>query len=168
MATCRVPFIPLVCYNNYIKLKITRRSEMFDLKEKIFEKYNESDKKKSLEQFRSENVKYINDNIRNVIYDSLSHTYSEMNKGQFLNLIEIFDSVRISWINKTSFDVIIDKQYVREKQMLLKQGQEIYNVSNLITQNIDLTERDLELLQVRLEDDIQNFINTKFMKYLGK
>lgn len=141
---------------------------MFDLKEKIFEKYNESDKKKSLEQFRSENVKYINDNIRNVIYDSLLHTYSEMNKGQFLNLIEIFDSVRISWINKTSFDVIIDKQYVREKQMLLKQGQEIYDVSNLITQNIDLTERDLELLQVRLEDDIQNFINTKFMKYLGK
>lgn len=141
---------------------------MFDLKEKIFEKYNESDKKKSLEQFRSENVKYINDNIRNVIYDSLSRTYSEMNKGQFLNLIEMFDSVRISWINKTSFDVIIDKQYVREKQMLLKQGQEIYNVSNLITQNIDLTERDLELLQVRLEDDIQNFINTKFMKYLGK
>lgn len=168
MATCRVPFIPLVCYNNYIKLKITRRSEMFDLKEKIFEKYNESDKKKNLEQFRSENVKYINDNIRNVIYDSLSRTYSEMNKGQFLNLIEIFDSVRISWINKNSFDVIIDKQYVREKQMLLKQGQEIYDVSNLITQNIDLTERDLELLQVRLEDDIQNFINTKFMKYLGK
>lgn len=141
---------------------------MFDLKEKIFEKYNESDKKKNLEQFRSENVKYINDNIRNVIYDSLSRTYSEMNKGQFLNLIEIFDSVRISWINKNSFDVIIDKQYVREKQMLLKQGQEIYDVSNLITQNIDLTERDLELLQVRLEDDIQNFINTKFMKYLGK
>lgn len=168
MATCRVPFIPLVCYNNYIKLKITRRSEMFDLKEKIFEKYNESDKKKNLEQFRSENVKYINDNIRNVIYNSLSRTYSEMNKGQFLNLIEIFDSVRISWINKNSFDVIIDKQYVREKQMLLKQGQEIYDVSNLITQNIDLTERDLELLQVRLEDDIQNFINTKFMKYLGK
>ena len=141
---------------------------MFDLKEKIFEKYNESDKKKNLEQFRSENVKYINDNIRNVIYNSLSRTYSEMNKGQFLNLIEIFDSVRISWINKNSFDVIIDKQYVREKQMLLKQGQEIYDVSNLITQNIDLTERDLELLQVRLEDDIQNFINTKFMKYLGK
>lgn len=141
---------------------------MFDLKEMIFEKYNESDKKKSLEQFRSENVKYINDNIRNVIYDSLSRTYSEMNKGQFLNLIEIFDSVRISWINKSSFDVIIDKQYVREKQMFLKQEREIYNVSNLITQNIDLTERDLELLQVRLEDDIQNFINTKFMKYLGK
>lgn len=141
---------------------------MFDLKEMIFEKYNESDKKKSLEQFRSENVKYINDNIRNVIYDSLSRTYSEMNKGQFLNLIEIFDSVRISWINKSSFDVIIDKQYVREKQMFLKQGQEIYDVSNLITQNIDLTERDLELLQVRLEDDIQNFINIKFMKYLGK
>ena len=69
MATRRVPFIPLVCYNNYIKLKITRRSEMFDLKEKIFEKYNESDKKKSLEQFRYDELKNIYRNIDSVAYN---------------------------------------------------------------------------------------------------
>ena len=52
-----------------------RRNDMFELKEKMLEIYNEGDKKIPLERYRSEGVKYIQDNIRSVAYDSITRTY---------------------------------------------------------------------------------------------
>lgn len=141
---------------------------MFDLKEKMLNIYNKSDKRIPLEHYRSEGVKYIQDNIQNVIYDSVARTYSEYKNKQLINLADLFNSVRFSRLTQWSFDVIIDKTGIYQKQNQLQQENEIYGILNSIYSNVGLSENDLTIMQARLENDVEEFINTNFTKYLGE
>ncbi len=141
---------------------------MFDLKEKMLNIYNKSDKRIPLEHYRSEGVKYIQDNIQDVIYDSVARTYSEYKNKQLINLADLFNSVRFSQLAQWSFDVIIDKMGIYQKQNQLRQENEIYGTLNLIYSNVGLSENDLTIMQARLENDVEEFINTNFTKYLGE
>lgn len=141
---------------------------MFDLKEKMLNIYNKSDKRIPLEHYRSEGVKYIQDNIQDVIYDSVARTYSEYKNKQLINLADLFNSVRFSQLAQWSFDVIIDKMEIYQKQNQLRQENEIYGTLNLIYSNVGLSENDLTIMQARLENDVEEFINTNFTKYLGE
>ena len=67
------------------------RNDMFELKEKMLEIYNEGDKKIPLERYRSEGVKYIQDNIRSVAYDSITRTYSESGNRRLIDLPDLFN-----------------------------------------------------------------------------
>ncbi len=141
---------------------------MFDLKEKMLNIYNKSDRRIPLEHYRSEGVKYIQDNIQDVIYDSVARTYSEYKNKQLINLADLFNSVRFSQLAQWSFDVIIDKMGIYQKQNQLRQENETYGTLNLIYSNVGLSENDLTIMQARLENDVEEFINTNFTKYLGE
>ena len=141
---------------------------MFDLKEKMLNIYNKSDRRIPLEHYRSEGVKYIQDNIQDVIYDSVARTYSEYKNKQLINLADLFNSVRFSQLAQWSFDVIIDKMGIYQKQNQLRQENETYGTLNLIYSNVGLSENDLTIMQARLETDVEEFINTNFTKYLGE
>jgi hypothetical protein len=142
---------------------------MFELKEKMLEIYNEGDKKMPLEHYRSEGVKYIQNNIRNVAYDSITRTYLESRSRRLIDLPDLFNSVRFNQLDQWNFDMMIDKSLIYEKQNRLRQNEELYGMSNLIYRGATkLSEDDLTRMQVRLESDVENFIDTNFTEYLGK
>ena len=142
---------------------------MFELKEKMLEIYNEGDKKIPLERYRSEGVKYIQDNIRSVAYDSIARTYSESGNRRLIDLPDLFNSVRFNQLDQWNFDMMIDKSLIYEKQNRLRQNEEIYGMPSLIYRDVaEFSENDLIRMQVRLENDVKNFIDTDFTEYLGK
>ena len=142
---------------------------MFELKEKMLEIYNEGDKKIPLERYRSEGVKYIQDNIRSVAYDSITRTYSESGNRRLIDLPDLFNSVRFNQLDQWNFDMMIDKSLIYEKQNRLRQNEEIYGMPSLIYRDAtEFGENDLIRMQVRLESDVKKFIDTDFTEYLGK
>ncbi len=142
---------------------------MFELKEKMLEIYNEGDKKIPLERYRSEGVKYIQDNIRSVAYDSITRTYSESGNRRLIDLPDLFNSVRFNQLDQWNFDMTIDKSLIYEKQNRLRQNEEIYGMPSLIYRDAtEFSENDLIRMQVRLESDVKKFIDTDFTEYLGK
>lgn len=142
---------------------------MFKLKEKMLEIYNEGDKKIPLERYRSEGVKYIQDNIRSVAYDSIRRTYSESGNRRLIDLPDLFNSVRFNQLDQWNFDMMIDKSLIYEKQNRLRHNEEIYGAPSLIYRDAtEFNENDLIRMQVRLENDVKNFIDTNFTEYLGK
>lgn len=146
-----------------------RRNDMFELKEKMLEIYNEGDKKIPLERYRSEGVKYIQDNIRGVAYDSITRTYSEGGNRRLIDLPDLFNSVRFNQLDQWNFDMMIDKSLIYEKQNRLRQNEEIYGMPSLIYRDAtEFSENDLIRMQVRLESDVKKFIDTNFTEYLGK
>lgn len=146
-----------------------RRNDMFELKEKMLEIYNEGDKKIPLERYRSEGVKYIQDNIRSVAYDSITRTYSESGNRRLIDLPDLFNSVRFNQLDQWNFDMMIDKSLIYEKQNRLRQNEEIYGTLSLIYRDAtEFSENDLIRIQVRLESDVKKFIDTDFTEYLGK
>lgn len=146
-----------------------RRNDMFELKEKMLEIYNEGDKKIPLERYRSEGVKYIKDNIRSVAYDSITRTYSESGNRRLIDLPDLFNSVRFNQLDQWNFDMMIDKSLIYEKQNRLRQNEEIYGMPSLIYRDAtEFSENDLIRMQIRLESDVEKFIDTNFTEYLGK
>lgn len=146
-----------------------RRNDMFELKEKMLEIYNEGDKKIPLERYRSEGVKYIQDNIRSVAYDSITRTYLESGNRRLIDLPDLFNSVRFNQLDQWNFDMMIDKSLIYEKQNRLRQNEEIYGMPSLIYRDAtEFSENDLIRMQVRLESDVEKFIDTNFTEYLGK
>lgn len=146
-----------------------RRNDMFELKEKMLEIYNEGDKKIPLERYRSEGVKYIQDNIRSVAYDSITRMYSEGGNRRLIDLPDLFNSVRFNQLDQWNFDMMIDKTLIYEKQNRLRQNEEIYGMPSLIYRDAtEFSENDLIRMQVRLESDVEKFIDTNFTEYLGK
>lgn len=146
-----------------------RRNDMFELKEKMLEIYNEGDKKIPLERYRSEGVKYIQDNIRSVAYDSITRTYSENGNRRLIDLPDLFNSVRFNQLDQWNFDMTIDKSLIYEKQNRLRQNEEIYGMPSLIYRDAtEFSENDLIRVQIRLENDVKKFIDTDFTEYLGK
>lgn len=142
---------------------------MFELKEKMLEIYNEGDKKMPLERYHSEGVKYIQNNIRNVAYDSITRMYLESGNRRLIDLPDLFNSVRFNQLDQWNFDMMIDKSLVYEKQNRLRQNEELYGMPNLIYRDAtELNEDDLTRMQVRLESDVEKFIDTNFTEYLGK
>ncbi len=142
---------------------------MFELKEKMLEIYNEGDKKMPLERYRSEGVKYIQNNIRNIAYDSITRTYLESRNRRLIDLPDLFNSVRFNQLDQWNFDMMIDKSLIYEKQNRLRQNEELYGMSNLIYRDAtELSEDDLTRMQVQLESDVEKFIDTNFTEYLGK
>ena len=146
-----------------------RRNDMFELKEKMLEIYNEGDKKIPLENYRSEGVKYIQENIRSVAYDSIARTYLESGNRRLIDLPDLFNSVRFNQLDQWNFDMMIDKSLIYEKQNRLRQNEEIYGMPSLIYRDAtEFSENDLIRMQVRLENDVKKFIDTDFTEYLGK
>ena len=65
--------------------------------------------------------------------------------------------------------MMIDKSLIYEKQNRLRYNEEIYGAPSLIYRDAtEFNENDLIRMQIRLENDVQNFINTNFTEYLGK
>lgn len=169
-ATCEVSFLLYFLEFGNFKLENNhRRNDMFELKEKMLEIYNEGDKKIPLERYRSEGVKYIQDNIRSVAYDSITRTYLESGNRRLIDLPDLFNSVRFNQLDQWNFDMMIDKSLIYEKQNRLRQNEEIYGMPSLIYRDAtEFGENDLIRMQIRLESDVEKFIDTNFTEYLGK
>lgn len=143
---------------------------MFNLKETIQDIYNEGDKKRPLEQVRSESVEYIKNNIRSVEAKSLWRAYGETSKPQLISLPELLDSVKFNQVDKWNFDVFFDKREMDEKFTKLQNNNMVISFENMVYQEPlnKFSENDYTRFQVYLENDVKKFIETDFTEYLSK
>ena len=136
---------------------------MFDLKEKIFEKYNESDKKKSLEQFRSDELKNIYSNIDGVAYNSIFEMCRERRWGSDI-FLDLYGSLHIVKEGQYRFDIMVDKHSVMFNQRN-RLNDEIYNdFSSLYGKIEEPNYNDLDFLENRIKQNVQNSIDIEFKK----
>ena len=136
---------------------------MFDLKEMIFEKYNESDKKKSLEQFRSDELKNIYSNIDSIAYNSIFEMCRERRWGADI-FIDLYGSLHIIKDGQYKFDIMIDKYSIIFNQRN-RLNDEIYNdFSSLYDKMEKPNDNDLNILENRIKQTVQNSIDIEFKK----
>lgn len=136
---------------------------MFDLKEKIFEKYNESDKKKSLEQFRSDELKNIYSNIDSITYNSIFDMCRERRWGTDI-FFDLYGSLHIIKDGQYKFDIMIDKYSIIFNQRN-RLNDEIYNdFSSLYNKMGKPNDNDLNILENRIKQTVQNSIDIEFKK----
>lgn len=136
---------------------------MFDLKEMIFEKYNESDKKKSLEQFRSDELKNIYSNIDSIAYNSIFEMCRERRWGADI-FIDLYGSLHIIKDGQYKFDIMIDKYSIIFNQRN-RLNDEIYNdFSSLYNKMEKPNDNDLNILENRIKQTVQNSIDIEFKK----